>query len=90
MVEKQQQEQEQGLIPPLACVAGVGEGGIWAREGERKGTPNPNPRSLLLRAWSRALIPFPFPLERLPRRPYSLLLTTFRWTVRFYPKCHVR
>ena len=26
------------------------------------------PPSLLLRAWSRTLIPFPFPFERLPRR----------------------
>ena len=26
------------------------------------------PSSLLPRAWSRALIPFPFPFERLPRR----------------------
>ena len=26
------------------------------------------PFSLLPRAWSRALIPFPFPFERLPRR----------------------
>ena len=26
------------------------------------------PSSLLSRAWSRALIPFPFPFERLPRR----------------------
>jgi len=36
---------------------GGGEGGIWAREGERF------PSSLLPRAWSRALIPFPFPFN---------------------------
>ena len=46
----------------LACVAGVK---IWARESVWGGecvVP------LLPRARSRALIPFPFPFERLPRR----------------------
>ena len=32
------------------------------------------PSSLLPRAWSRALIPFPFPFERLPRRLGSTVL----------------
>ena len=45
----------------LACVAGVkrgrGRGNLGARELV----------GLLIRAWSRALFPFPFPLERLPR-----------------------
>ena len=46
-----------------------GERGIWEREGERKGTsPYSFPSSLLPRARSRALIHFPFPFERLPRR----------------------
>ena len=48
----------------LACVAGVkrgrGRGNLGAREDVG--------RSLLPLAWSRALIPFPFPFERLPRR----------------------
>ena len=34
------------------------------------------PSSLLPRAWSRALIPFPFPFERLPRR-----LEVFRFQI---------
>ena len=33
------------------------------------------PSSLLPRAWSRALIPFPFPFERLPRRLSGLSRT---------------
>ena len=37
---------------------GGGEGGIWARLGAR-GRKVP----LLPRAWSRALIPFPFPFN---------------------------
>ena len=47
----------------LARVAGVkrGMGNFGARE--RVGRS-----SLLPRAWSRALIPFPFSFERLPRR----------------------
>ena len=56
----------------VACVAGVERGRRrvnWgAREGERKGKERSFPSSLLPRAWSRDLIPFPFPFERLPRR----------------------
>ena len=49
----------------LACVAGVkrGRGNLGAR-----GRKERNLSSLLPRAWSHALIPFPFPFERLPRR----------------------
>ena len=51
----------------LARVAGVkrgrGRGNLGAR-GKQE--------SLLPRAWSRALIPFPFPFERLPRRLVTL------------------
>ena len=55
----------------LAYVAGVirGRGNLGAREcvgrPREKGT---FPFSILPRAWSRALIPFTFPFERLPRR----------------------
>ena len=49
----------------VACVAGVergrGRGNLGAREGERKERKERFPSSLLPRAWSRALIPFPFP-----------------------------
>ena len=38
--------------------------GSFRRERNARGFPS----SLLPRAWSRALIPFPFPFERLPRR----------------------
>ena len=55
----------------VACVAGVKikgeeEGGIWAREGERKrkeSSPLPPSSGVVC-----ALIPFPLPFERLPRR----------------------
>ena len=55
---------------------GKGKGALWkgvlgAKEGEgraRKEGGKPPPSSLLPRAWSRVLIPFPFPFERLPRR----------------------
>ena len=44
-----------------------GEGGnLGARERAREKEKEPS--SLLPRAWSRALIPFPFPFERLPLR----------------------
>ena len=36
-------------------------------------------RSLLPRAWSRALIPFPFPFERLPRRLGKILVVAETW-----------
>ena len=51
----------------VACVAGVerGRGNFF---GAREGESSPFSSSLLPRAWSRALIPFPFPFERLPRR----------------------
>ena len=49
----------------IACVAGVkrrkGEFGRAREKGKL-------PSFLLSRAWSRAVIPFPFPFERLPRR----------------------
>ena len=66
---------------PVACVAGVWKG--REREGKgsfvkgsfrcerRRGAREEGGRetsSLLPRAWSRALIPFSFPFERLPRR----------------------
>ena len=56
----------------------MGKGVLGAREtrgareegGRETPASSPPPSSLLPRAWSRALIPFPFPLpfERLPRR----------------------
>ena len=45
---------------------GKGEFGRGRACGARKGERIPS--SLLPRAWSRALIPLPFPFERLPRR----------------------
>ena len=54
----------------LACVAGVWNGRereFWEREFQawekREGRARKQTR-----AWSRALIPFPFPFQRLPRR----------------------
>ena len=38
------------------------------------------PSSLLPRAWSRALIPFPFPFERLPRRLHINLIFIYTLT----------
>ena len=59
-----------------ACVAvverGRGRGNLGAREsmwgarGRKERKKERFPSSLLPRAWSRALIPFPFPFERLP------------------------
>ena len=66
----------------VACVAGVEreKGNFFAREGESY----PSPSSLLPPAWSRALIPFPSPFERLPRRLKRQSLSTafqFRTTI---------
>ena len=51
---------------------GKGKGVLGARETrgarEEGGRETPFPSSLLPHAWSRALIPFPSPFERLPRR----------------------
>ena len=63
-----------GNQPAWQALKGEGEGGIWTRENawgargrkERKGS-SPPPSSLV-RGLARALIPFPFPFERLPRR----------------------
>ena len=57
----------QAIFRVLACVAGFkrGRGNLGARE--HVGC------SLLPRAWSGALIPFPFPFERLPRRRLEYL-----------------
>ena len=78
----------------VACVAGVkrGKGNFFARESAwgargRKFPFSllPPPSSLFPRAWSRALILFLFPFERLPRRlkRQSLSTTTvvFRTTI---------
>ena len=49
----------------LACVAGVKRGrGNFGARGRQE--------SLLPRSWSRALIPFSFPFERLPRKLMTL------------------
>ena len=53
--------------PVWQVLKGEGEAGnLGARERARE--KGKEPSSLLLRAWSRALIPFPFPFERLPLR----------------------
>ena len=57
----------------LDCVAGVkrgrGRGNLGAREHVgRAREKGKEPSSLLPRAWSRALVPFPFPFERPPRK----------------------
>ena len=60
-----------GNQPAWQELKGEGEGGIWAREnawGARGRKERKFPSSLLPRVWSRALIPFPFPFQRLPRR----------------------
>ena len=54
----------------LACVAGVWKGRereFWEREFQAREKREGRARKQT-RAWSRALIPFPFPFERLPRR----------------------
>ena len=62
----------------LACVASVergrGKGNLGARESMwgARGRKERNPSSLLPCAWPRALIPFPFPFEHLPRRLVTL------------------
>ena len=72
----------------VVYVAGVerGRGNFFcAHEGESSPfSLLPPPSSLLPRAWSRALIPFPFPFERLPRRLKRQSLSTavlFRTTI---------
>ena len=56
----EQTKRDQGA---LAYVAGV------ERRRERRNLGARGRVALLPRAWSRALIPFPHPFERLPRRP---------------------
>ena len=52
----------------------LGKGVLGAREtgGACVASLQAFPSSLLPRTWSRALIPFPFPFERLPRRLMQL------------------
>ena len=60
----------------IACVAGVKKGKGKGEFGRAKS--HVARVSLLPRAWSRAIIPFPFPLECLPRRLLIKLLAELR------------
>ena len=50
-----------------------GEGGIWERERACG--------ALLPRAWSRALILFPYPFERLPRKLSETMTCNFKFAL---------
>ena len=71
----------------LACVAGVKKGRGRRNLGARE-PPYSLPSSLLPRARSRALVHFPFPFERLPRR-LGGHKSFYKWIDTFWFRVHL-